>query len=720
MLLGAFSLFFFFFCGGLFISALAHRILPQGTPWLRLCALVTLAYGLMIGLGGALLYFGMFKLPMALASVAFLAFSSHVLLPFGEHQREIASDIRQLCGESIVFLRMIPWWIFLPLGFLFIAAIRVLLLPPTGWDTFTYHGVKAAFFYQGGALSLPELPGAWMLFRHFSPGNEILQAWMLLPLGDDLFFNLLDILQLGTLLLFLVAIALRVGLQPLWVILLILYLSSVPSIWRAMGAGYVEYALYACLLSGIFWLYLLCFDEESDAKGSYLLLAWVSFGAAFAVKMTAAITILFGILCTLSWLVRSSFPRFVRMRLLFWAAMLALLINLPWLIQNTKETGAPLSPYPLRVMGITLGKGHQLITWLNEGIASVTELSEMRSFLFLFGLNERGKLLFSELCPHLSPLSLLFLFIFFLFFLPLLFSLRGVFVFFLGFLIPPILFYMTPSMAFTRLWAACSNGRFLWLSLFLICLLCFFILQRFAKRTQAYSLLFVLMACVNWLSSFSYGWRREEVFFVGIALLISLALFFLLKVCFFNRSFSPPFRVILFSLVWVSLFGLLRLHKDQTRFDAWRKSRIYHGIDLGSLWWRVGRYLERQPSKKIAMTTGPNWSADRQMLYPILGATLQHRLLFVSPWESGEVTLVGKDYPVRRRAMSFSHWIQNVMKARPDYILSYPGESQELVWMRQHPQIFQEIVGASTWGFFRISLATSAYSKEKTGLAERR
>ena len=720
MFLGAFSLLFFILCGSLFVSALAHRILPKGTPWLRFCASLTLAYGTMIGLGGALLYFGLFNLPIALASVAFLVFSSHLLLPFGEHRREIASDMRILWGEVVAFLRELPWWMYIPFGFLLIAALRVILLPPTGWDTFTYHGVKAAFFYQGGSLALPELPGAWMLFRHFSPGNEILQAWMLLPLGDDLFLNALDVLQLGTLLLFLVALSLRVGLQPRWVILLILYLSSVPSVWRAMGAGYVEYALYACLLSGVFWLYLLCFDEESDAKGAYLLLAWISFGAAFSIKMTAAITILFGILCSFYGLARSSLPWLVRLRLLFWAAMLSLLINLPWLIQNTKDTGAPLSPYPLRVMGITLGKGHPLIAWLNEGIASVTELSEMRSFLFLFGLNEPGNLLFSGLCPHLSPLSLLFVFFFALFFLPLLFSLRGVFVFFLGFLIPPIFFYMTPSMAFTRLWAACSNGRFLWLSLFLLCLMCFLILQRFAKRPLLYSLLFVLMASMNWLSSFSYGWRREEIASVGSAFLISLALFFLLKVCFFGRPFSLPFRVLLLSLLWVSLFALLRLHKDQTRFEAWRKSRIYHGIDLGSLWWRVGRYLERQPPKKIAITTGPNWSADRQMLYPILGATLQHTLFFISPWESGEVTLVGKDYPLRRKAMSFSHWIQNVIKTRPDYILSYPGESQELVWMRQHPQIFQEIVGASTWGFFRVSLANSSRLKGKTALAQRR
>src|SRR5439155_10110040 len=66
-----------------------------------------------------------------------------------------------------------------------IVVAHSLLLPPLGWDSLTYHAVKAARWVQRAGFVDAVAPGTWAVYRNYWAGAEVLTAWSMLPFHAD-------------------------------------------------------------------------------------------------------------------------------------------------------------------------------------------------------------------------------------------------------------------------------------------------------------------------------------------------------------------------------------------------------------------------------------------------------------------------------------------------------------------------------------------------------
>ena len=159
--------------------------------------------------------------------------------------------------------------------------VRTLALPLLGWDTLTYHGVKAGMWVQTGGWTTLIAPGGWESCLTFFGGGEAFTAWAMLFLHCDLFAGIPDVFFWGLLGLMTTCLANEFGLPVRTAALVGLAFLCAVDLSRMVGSGYVDIRGNAFLLGGV--LFLVRFARSKESADFYM--AAAAFGLASSVKV---------------------------------------------------------------------------------------------------------------------------------------------------------------------------------------------------------------------------------------------------------------------------------------------------------------------------------------------------------------------------------------------------------------------------------------------------
>ena len=319
-----------------------------------------------------------FTLPAALGGVALLILILSRSRLVAESRESLARDrrvVRWLMQRRIPAPRLWMVGCFSLFGALLM--IRTLVVPPLSWDTLTYHAVKSALWVQNAGELPLRTPGGWSAYRNYFGGGEILWAWAMLPFGADTLAPLVDAVEWLALGLAMVALARELGVREPIASAQAGFVLMVPTFQLVLGSGYVELALNLAFVSGMaFAIRFMRRPAPSKVEGPapsrvedrpvWLAFAFAGLGVAGGVKVTALplLGVMFAALTLRAALSRDGMRRYAGEFLVGTAAIA--MMTLPWIANNVRESGYPLSPMPINVAGVTLGEPNEVISWYDQ------------------------------------------------------------------------------------------------------------------------------------------------------------------------------------------------------------------------------------------------------------------------------------------------------------------------------------------------------------------
>jgi hypothetical protein len=569
-------------------------------------------------------------------------------------------------------------------------------------DTLTYHATKAAWFVQQGTDQLFSSPGGWSYYRLFSPGHEVWLAWSMMPFHRDTLMAFVEVLQALGIFLAISALfqRLRAHLSLRYHVALWWLVFSMPLFWKSIATGYVELGLVLAILQAI--LFTLAFWQEGHSGA--LILSWLALGVAFAIKLPALPVLGFFALlhAAILWLRRQR-KLFVPW---FFALLLAFLVNLPWLARNTQETGYPLSPYPLKILGIKLGEANPAMQWYMEGTKELgsTWRGELDILYYLF-------FPFSTLQTPVFGLFVLFFFFLFPWSIYSLWKEKERFFLLLaaGVIVANLFGFYHADFSRVRVEWKGFNARFLFQTGLLCCFLGVMAAAYRWKERDEYQRRAQLLfhgfcgACVAfflWGWVFFEGFSRHEI--PGIVVL-SLMLSGALVVCGW-LSLRKKTRLLLgvglFSFVLV--MGVFESLRERDRQLHYQKSYSRH---------RVIKYfasalpiLDRlEQPLRIAFTSGPWKNGDNLYLSVLFGRRFQNQLFFIPETREGRALERDGQFFSRRHLFDREAWLKRLREQRIDYVVSFGPTSLEQRVMEAYPRSFSFVIGISQdWGVFAI------------------
>jgi len=665
----------------------AARMLPRASTLLHWVGVVVSAAWIGSAIFHLLSSFGAFRLPVVLASTAlFMALASSV----GQRQRlrsRLKRD-RRCLGWLRQHLARSPNRV-VTLAISLISAIVVLqslLLPPLGWDSLTYHAVKAATWLQRGGIADLVAPGNWALYRSFWAGAEVLTAWSMLPFHADTLAMATQGVCWLALGLALVALVRELGAREPYASSVAALALATPTVRMQVGTGYVELVQLAFLISGM----ALGVAFLRRPQSGLLVLTAAAVGLAAGVKFTAAPTsLLVLVVISLGALARRAPSRWIAVSFAIFSVSIA-----PWLWNAYRTSGAPLSPVPLSLLGLPLGVANpEIEAYLDRPIppsSITTELGRLTDTL-LKGYENPGAATVVAMLVGIASL-------------PSLLRRRP---------LPALLVllvlganwlqYYSRGLSVVRHYWPASSVRFLMVPL-------------------------VLGAALSAIPYRAYDRRgRYYLWFLWIGTLFDLVLYL-------AQDVTPGCALgigVLFSALAIlssGLFGLFRCTRSkvariagsiaaasffllivEVAHDRLRSELAHVGFVRGPVepYWFGASTLVDDPSRphRIAVTSGPWVMADNWFVYPFLGRKLQNEALYLSTARGGNIhhfgsPAINEEYS---RAADFGSWLAHLRRARATHVMSFSPPSIELGWMESHPELFTKLSGdAGDWGLFAL------------------
>jgi hypothetical protein len=641
----------------------------------------------------------LFYLPMAFACVSALGAAAVFVLPARAPWRHVMrQEWRSLCKVARLFTRSRYWFVTSLFGaYVALIAVRSLILPPLGWDTITYHGPRAVHWLQTNQFTYDPGPGPYSFYRHFISGGEVLVAWAMLPFHSDLLANTTGIVQWLGVGAATWALARALGVREPFASASGGLVMLVPVLALEMNSGYVEAALNLALLNGIA-LAVHCLRKPT---GRVAVAAAMSLGVAAGIKLPGAPP---GVIVLAVLLVRLLFVRDLKPALRAGYVALAIvgaaLPVLPWGVQAYAETGYPLSPMPVKVLGITLGVSSPAMEWYQHrpGLVAFDWQSEAEALRMLFG---EVTIVHDGPGPPLGALSVI----------PLFMSLIGA-----GYLLrkrPLLGAVLTLAMAapwLTHFSTGLSVPRLLWsvsVARYMIALLGMAIPVSFvwckpgSQLAQTYRRILIL-TCL-WLTGISlrqgFGWwELRELMVTGVvALVLGTLLFQLFRA---RTTMLLWQRVALGSLIFVLSCSALQLRRDQTRTRAYHDSYALHA---SYRYWADAVPFVDEPGvqHRIALTGGPLQNADNWFYYYFFGARFDNVIQYVPVAADGGVAYFGPFGDIAQRADKDA-WLQRLSARHMTEVLTFPPYSIEQGWMDGTPERFEKLSGGPDWGLYRL------------------
>lgn len=664
-------------------------VLPSAGLPVRLAAAGVL--GLWVSTAGfhLLLSFGLFRLGPALTAAALLLLLALFLPRSGPSLAgRLRGDLRYLGRFTRAVLRSrgrLVTLLLLACGALVV--VRTLVLPPLAWDTLTYHGPRAALWVRTGQLTFDPAPGPWSLYRTFFAGSEVLLSWALLPFSSDLLAGLAGAVQWLGVGLAAWVLARELGVRPRAAAASVAASMFVPTLQLAAGTGYGEPVLAMALLSGVAFSLRALRRREAPS----LLLAAASLGVAAGVKVPGVLPGLVAAAAVgLGTLLDPALRLRRRLGLLLAAGALAAAPSVPWLLLAWRETGAPLSPLPLRVLGVRLGIPDPAMRWYADrpGLVAYVPAAELRALAAVFplpGTRTEGLGLPYALPLLLAPAAFVLLARRSLVPAAVVFGGVGV----------VLVFYLSPALTVSRILWAGNVSRYLLPAVLLAVPLCLS-----AARPRLCGVLrWFLLATAGWyaLTFAGIGWTAAEALFaLAVLAAVSAATGAVAGLSRLARPLAAPAALVLL----VALLAGLRAGRDATRTAALSEAFQLH--------WRPTYWAEVVPlvddprrELRIAVTSGPFQNADNWFVLPFLGRELQNRVAYVPVSSDGSVVPFGTDGALERGA-DRDAWLRRLRASGVTHVMSFVPASVELSWMAKDPGRFRRLTGGAEWGLFEV------------------
>ena len=587
-------------------------------------------------------------------------------------------------------------WIVLPAV---VAQLAVcLIIPPLAWDYQTYHGVKAAWWVQQGGPIHFQAPGGWGYYEHFPAQGSIMYAWAMVLFHSDRLVAFTSALYWPFFCLAAYGTARELGLPSRFAWLMAWFASSVPAVLEAKSQGWIDLSMHSDILCAV------VFALYGYRRNTAMLVPWqaMAIGMAAATKVTgdALAAIILG--APLLLLGRTSTP--VLIRLIILAVVLCALPVLPWLIASYAATGYPLSPFPMTLAGVVLGKASpEMQLYLQQPLASghLKSLADSVALLRVFCSSDPMRL---------DPLVIPFL----------LLAPLGLYRWLrrdwrAGLLLSLLTlafveFYFSSSFAVVRRNFAQTDGRFFFALVVWGIMLGYLGLPRrwrpWTNRYAAAVIVFELIyfAMMDWPPVGGY-------LIAGGFALVAAAWLLLLQIPFPAISRGAFVGVVLVPATLLASFAAydaLRI----VSFSTMKTRDDFHGA--------IGVVDQPDQSYRIALTSGPCSSSDQDFYYPMLGTELQNRLFYIPISQSGAI--LSNSDASRLAQANYDAWLSRLLDEKVDYVVSFSPRSIEFDWMEAHPGTFEQLAGsddpkldhspfnkgeASGWGLFRLASSTS-------------
>lgn len=688
-------------CFSVIAYALSLRLAGHGSALRRLCATVILAMSLATLLFHALMGFGLFRLGTALLALACLTAATlrWIVPPTAWRARGLDDLARLRNGVSrLLSTGARRAGAITILLFMLMALTRALLLPPLGWDTLTYHGVKAALWAQQGRPDLFPSPGGWGSKLLLPGGSELFQAWALLPFRSDLLLGLVDYLFWLALGAFIIQLARELGLPTGAGALGALYLLFLPVLRLQIGSGYGELPLMCALLGGL--AFALHFLRQKDPPS--LVFAFAAFGMAAGIKAHVWPALAWAGLVLAAGAARRSGASAKPCRPALLAGILiALLMVLPWPALNLRAGHPPLSPFPVRVAGLTLGEPTPSYNTYHhrDGVPHGDPAAEWQAVRDVFGTP-------LSKWPHLGWLTLPAGVAGFLSLARLRRMGAAATLLLAGFIGLTALVFWGRSFAVIRLLWSTTSARFLlpaFVPAFLLGIAWLWSKPRL--RTGATAALAIL-ALLHAGRTVFYGWAPFEFRvipkYAGLLAALAAALCILFRL---NRR--KILSLVVTAAVLAGGMAALQKERDRRRYKAIRQSTVLHWVENS---WVDGARAVDHPGVplRLAVTTGIDFNGDNWFLYFFLGRRLQNTLTYIPPTPSGRVLDAQSTEELRARSDGDA-WVRRIQQAGVTHVVSLAPWSMELAFMERHPELFSPVSGdGGTWGVFEVATKPSS------------
>jgi len=383
---------------------------------------------------------------------------------------------------------------------------------------------------------------------------------------------------------------------------------------------------------------------------------------------------------------------------------------LPWAYQAYKETGYPLSPMPVKVLGLTLGVVSPAMEWYQERSFHVPYSwdSETNALRFLFS---EVSVINDFLGPSLGSTAGFPLFVCALGLLVLFYKRPLTALTLAAAMAAPWAAHFSVGLSVPRLYWPVSVARYLIGLMGMVLPVSMVWCKPDSTLAQTYRRALIVVSLWTVGISLRHGfgvWEMRELMIVLVACLLLgtlLWLAFSLSARQRARLSHPDNRVLwqpLAALCLVFAVGCsaLQQRRDQTRHLAYETSYALHSSPR---FWAPATPLVDEPEKThhIALTGGPLQNADNWFYYFFFGSRFQNTISYVPPTKDGGIAYFGPHGDFDQRADP-DKWLKRLERRHITDVLTFPPYSTEQRWMDERPDKFEKAAGGFDWGLYRV------------------
>jgi hypothetical protein len=569
------------------------------------------------------------------------------------------------------------------LFFLILHLLRGLALPLLGWDTLTYHGLKAGSWVQTGGWLLLDAPGAWESYRTFMGGGEVFTAWAMLFTSSDTLAGIPDIFFWLFLALVLFSLGIQSGVQRTTSLAVAAAFACTVEFNRLVGTGYVDTTGTAFLLSAIFFAieYLRRLHSRDACLG------FAAFGLAASIKVNSMATSLLTMAVFLLLVWRRN--GFALKNWLLWFCLFSAPI-LQWLIFNFYISGFPLGCTPVRLGNLILGALPPNLEWYFD-----------RPDLLPYHFWEELQAFIMSTCRF--GFTLVILLISMIGFFWEIFRRPAESVLKCSLISVVLLLHFSPSFSAIRLGWPWLNGRFLAPA---ILLLTFFSLHNFEKfRNGAKFIEFIaavslVHSAYGFYSLFYVDAHVIELITAALAAIFTIFLLLGLKFPGFLRAVCR-WQAVLLVFAFLVVPAVSFEFKSWFRADAYRYCGTLHSFKKDWVPALARVLLEPQPLH-IAFAYGPEKIGHQVYIAPFLGHRLQNRVTYITPEKDGRIVYFHPEH-LKHSRPDYQTWVARLEAAAVTHFVAFLPPSLELLWAEEHPDYFERLEGnGKTWGLYRL------------------
>ncbi len=565
--------------------------------------------------------------------------------------------------------------------------LRAVVAPPLGWDTFTYHALKAGMWVQGGGIDAMDGTGPWGYYRDMLGGGDVLFAWALLPMHGDALTGVFGVFQWLALGVCLVGLGRELGGREPWPSTTAAFLLALPAVRLLVGTGYVEVGLLLSFSAGLA-LGLRALRRGSRAA---LLLAAASLGVAGAHKLP--MVLIAG--AALAFVLALAPLRAGRPAITAAALLLFCLPASGFFARSWSRNGSPLWPLPVSVFGFVAGEASPEVRWYmdrpglaeaayrpgpeiqalarvfaapgdpNGGLGPFAWVSALVGLVLVWRLRSRP----AALCAAVAAANLAC--------------------------------YYAPGFSMVRLSWSLSSGRFLLPAIAVLATAgaCAVAGSRRAGWYRGFLLAGTFFALLQ-TSRHGVGAGSAEAIFWLLAIAGTTAAVFAVALGTLRSPLRAPAVAAALLAALADFLALRNAYRDRILSEDF-------AIHATPAYWAEAASLVDDPAapRVIAVTSGPSQDLDSWFASPFLGRRLQNRLVNLPLAADGIRRRwgVGDANAEVQRTADYAAWRRAIDAAGVTDVLSFSPASTELAYMEAHRSEFERRAGApGEWGLFRV------------------